>query len=443
MKAIKFILIVAAVLSQSVLNYSQSSGPQLPNVDHNFVKITFGDNIYTDGLRGSIFHSSNVGEEWTPLNPENSNIFTERINDYDQFNEYSTGIAVSSKGTYYLTTNSGESFDKYTLENNDGDVLQNINKVASTSPNIFYLCGDMGLCQFSIDGGNSWQSIYTGIICEDCDYEWDDLVDIYPIDENAVFVLGKRSLHLILYGVVVQQTVFEKRMSAVTFTEDLERGYLVGEGGYFACSSDRGMTWQQIESISVPAEQASDLNDVLVKDNGMIITVGDNGTVLIYDPSANTFEPVDLNTTKDLSSVDFRDSETGMIVGNDGAAYLSLDNGLNWQEVLFKGPSSGILPTQPGNSKQNSTANHTTLQQNYPNPFNPSTRISFSLPVDSKVSIKIYDLTGREVVTLTDGFRSAGSYSVEFNASGLASGVYFYTIKANSFSETKRMILTK
>ncbi len=83
------------------------------------------------------------------------------------------------------------------------------------------------------------------------------------------------------------------------------------------------------------------------------------------------------------------------------------------------------------------------LSHNYPNPFNPSTRINFALPNDGKVSLKIYDMTGKEVMTLVNEVKSAGYYSVSFNASSLSSGVYFYTISADNFTATKEMMLIK
>lgn len=83
------------------------------------------------------------------------------------------------------------------------------------------------------------------------------------------------------------------------------------------------------------------------------------------------------------------------------------------------------------------------LSQNYPNPFNPSTKINYSIPEDSRVSIRIYDLSGKEVYTLVDEYKSAGYYSVNFNASSLSSGVYFYNINADKFTATKKMTLLK
>ena len=83
------------------------------------------------------------------------------------------------------------------------------------------------------------------------------------------------------------------------------------------------------------------------------------------------------------------------------------------------------------------------LEQNYPNPFNPSTKINYSIPTSEFVTLKVYDVLGNEVSTLVNEVKSAGSYEVELNASGLSSGIYFYMLQTNSFVETKKMILLK
>ncbi len=84
------------------------------------------------------------------------------------------------------------------------------------------------------------------------------------------------------------------------------------------------------------------------------------------------------------------------------------------------------------------------LFQNYPNPFNPVTKISYQLPVGSRVTIKIYDMIGRELLTILDNEeKSAGYYENNFNASNLSSGVYFYQLHAGNYVSTKKMILTK
>lgn len=89
------------------------------------------------------------------------------------------------------------------------------------------------------------------------------------------------------------------------------------------------------------------------------------------------------------------------------------------------------------------------LAQNFPNPFNPTTKIEYSIPVDGKVNILIYDMAGREVLNLVNSVQTAGFYSVVFNGANLASGIYFYRINVNggeeakNFRATKRMVLIK
>ena len=83
------------------------------------------------------------------------------------------------------------------------------------------------------------------------------------------------------------------------------------------------------------------------------------------------------------------------------------------------------------------------LSQNYPNPFNPSTTIGFDLPKDGNVKLSVFDNSGKLVSTIVNGFKSAGSYNVEFNASNLSSGVYFYKLEANGFSKVMKMSLVK
>ncbi|MBK9333708.1 MAG: T9SS type A sorting domain-containing protein [Ignavibacteria bacterium] len=82
------------------------------------------------------------------------------------------------------------------------------------------------------------------------------------------------------------------------------------------------------------------------------------------------------------------------------------------------------------------------LHQNFPNPFNPATTIKFDLPIDGIVSIKVYDILGKEVYSLQE-VRQAGFQQLNFNGSNVSSGIYFYKIAAGNFVQTKRMILLK
>jgi len=90
-----------------------------------------------------------------------------------------------------------------------------------------------------------------------------------------------------------------------------------------------------------------------------------------------------------------------------------------------------------------STPLYYSLSQNYPNPFNPSTTISYSIPADGYVTLKVYDVLGNEVASLVDEQKQSGIFNIHFNASALSSGVYYYTLKAGEFTSTKKLVLMK
>jgi len=89
------------------------------------------------------------------------------------------------------------------------------------------------------------------------------------------------------------------------------------------------------------------------------------------------------------------------------------------------------------------TPSNYSVSQNYPNPFNPTTKINFALPKSGLVTLKVYDVVGKEVATLVNEVKNVGTYSVDFNASNLSSGIYFYKVSVNGFSEVKKMMLVK
>ncbi len=87
------------------------------------------------------------------------------------------------------------------------------------------------------------------------------------------------------------------------------------------------------------------------------------------------------------------------------------------------------------------------LSQNYPNPFNPSTKINYDIPLDGKVNVTVFDMSGKEVNTLVNDVKTAGYYTINFNATNLSSGIYFYKISVDAngqnFVSTKKMTLIK
>jgi hypothetical protein len=140
-----------------------------------------------------------------------------------------------------------------------------------------------------------------------------------------------------------------------------------------------------------------------------------------------TFVP-GFGTTTEPKSYSYTDNSV-----NSGTYYYRLkqidfDGSFSYSEVL---EVNFGLPTEFA------------LEQNYPNPFNPTTTISYSIQELSFVTLKIYDVLGSEVTTLANEDKPAGNFEVEFDATGLPSGTYFYRIQAGNFVETKKMVLMK
>jgi hypothetical protein len=125
--------------------------------------------------------------------------------------------------------------------------------------------------------------------------------------------------------------------------------------------------------------------------------------------------------------------------------------GIRLEPGEFKVFTTSRLPTPPigittdidDNDSRSDLPTVTALAGNYPNPFNPSTVVSYQLSVDGVTSIKVYDLLGREVAVLVNGFQSPGRYEVTFNASGLSSGVYLIRMQSGAQSFTRKMMLVK
>jgi hypothetical protein len=152
------------------------------------------------------------------------------------------------------------------------------------------------------------------------------------------------------------------------------------------------------------------------------------GTAIVGTSTNNGANWSTAYTTPAGTFVHITTSRTG-----SGLLYATKSNG----QVSKYGVTTGINPIG------GQIADNYSLSQNYPNPFNPSTNISFAIPQNGFVSLKVYNMLGKEVATLVNGNLNAGAHNYNFNASNLASGMYFYKLEAGNFTETKKMILVK
>jgi hypothetical protein len=136
--------------------------------------------------------------------------------------------------------------------------------------------------------------------------------------------------------------------------------------------------------------------------------------------------------------IDFIAASTTLLSINvDDTAYTSGSVAVTDRDLDFRSGTTSVRPV-PGELPASFS-----LSQNYPNPFNPSTKITFAVPSESFVSLKVYDILGREVTTLAGAEMNAGTYTVDFDAARLSAGLYFCRLTAGGFSATMKMSLVK
>jgi hypothetical protein len=155
-------------------------------------------------------------------------------------------------------------------------------------------------------------------------------------------------------------------------------------------------------------------NDLAFDENGVLYGIKGTGSQLC-----------------DLFTIDVSTGE-GTLVGPIGLRAIT---GLAYAET-------GVTDVD-GNENTNELPKHFALLQNYPNPFNPATKIKFMIPNTEQVNLKVFDILGSEVAMLVNEKKPAGSYEINFDASKLSSGIYFYKFQAGSYTETKKMILLR
>jgi hypothetical protein len=114
---------------------------------------------------------------------------------------------------------------------------------------------------------------------------------------------------------------------------------------------------------------------------------------------------------------------------------------LSTNESVLSNTVSGLITGVSQHSSKNPS--HYALEQNYPNPFNPSTSIQFDLPQTGFTTLKVYNLLGQEVATLVNETKPAGSYTVQWNALNMTTGMYFYKLTSGALTQVKKMVLVK
>ena len=401
---------------------------------------------------GIIFRSYNNGNDWEIAYRE---YLTKEDLKSIYFTNELTGIAVGSHGVMLVTTNGGLNWSYRSLGNeNSLKSLQFVNNFTGYAGGTQ---GYLGIVLKTMDFGSSWQPVYrdsvginsihflnpsTGwaagtngafIKTTDAGNTWvktsiattpsiSYINDILFINENTGFI-GSNGMFKTTNGGINWYRV------SIYTTQTLQligiTGFAITSApGNFLKSTNLGENW-----ISYPtgASYRGDLFFINAEtgwiNSPSIIRKTTNGGMnwSIQNTSSNSIP---------ANSIFFIDENRGWVVGNYGSIMRTTNGGIGIT------PISTEIPVQFN------------LQQNYPNPFNPVTKIRFSIPAFAEttrrdISLKIYDILGKEIAVLVNEELQPGTYELEWNASHFSSGVYFYSLATGNFVQTKKMVVIK
>ena len=445
---------------------------------------TNGSNIYYGTLQG-LYMSSDGGANW-----DNLGLYTAEINSIGISNGYI--IAGGSHTGIFTSTNNGTSWLETGILNNtyvqaigiDGENLFSANNSSNgvfTSRNLgnsfvdynnldrsFAYC--FHFSNSNVYVGTSTSADGASAIYKSTDYghSWTGIglanKDVMNIVENKSYLFAGTSSGMYRSstdGAIWQQVntgLTDLGINAVTTIDSI---IFVGTNSGTFRSTNNGTSWTSYGLVDTAVKSMASLGTNLFAGTlkGIFISTESNPAWqqsgfqdTVIQRFANTASKLFAMTSSDLFYSDnfgsswIKIKEDGLpntfftifhsFAVNDSLIFLGTE-----QDGIWKSKLSDIITST---SKTNDIiVKDFKLNQNYPNPFNPSTKINYSIPHSGNVTLKVYDILGREVAILVNDYRSEGNYSLDFKANNLTSGIYFYELKTGNFASIKKMILLK
>jgi photosystem II stability/assembly factor-like uncharacterized protein len=451
------------------------------------------------GDAGTLMKTDNGGQSWTQVNVTGADLSA------IVFLDSQTGVVVGDNGIIIRTTNGGANWsfvnsgttlqlrgvskgqgnilfaagrDGAAVVSTDGGASWSVKNTGTTDrfrgaaaagSDKLYAVGEDGVIRYSPDGGQTWNAQSSGVT--------QDLHDVHFVNENVGFAGGSGSNFI--YTSNGGQTWISRNtgiffgLNGIFFLDE-NRGWAVADIGTVFITTNAGISW-----IAQPCGSSSTLQEVFFIHPGKGWSVGDNGTILRYidnnvpvelnsftasvsgnnvtlswsTASENNNRGFEIERLQDYKITELQDWETiGFIEGRgtitERQDYHFADNDLTPGTYFYKIKQIDFNGSfeyfELSTAVEINTPEKFMLEQNYPNPFNPSTSISFSIPQDGFVSLRIYNILGNEVSALVNNNLTAGNHKFSFDASGLSSGVYYYRLEVNNkFVETRQMLLLK
>jgi photosystem II stability/assembly factor-like uncharacterized protein len=429
MKKITFIVSLL-IISQSVLLSQSGWFQQYSGTNHTLNSVYFLNDQtgYVVGEKGVVLKTSNGGNNW-------SNIFNQTIYDAScvYFSNISTGWVYIDNGDY---------------ERDSSFIIKTTNE------------------------GLTWNKFYI----DSSNIPW-DFADLKFVNPNTGFLTNNSGVKKTTNGGMDWVTTFNYSLTGVFFT-DSYTGWVGGRYPGIFKSTDAGVTWVNQPQPAIQNQSGVDLY-FLNSLTGFCIPKGFGITGPLYSTTNGGINWVRRNELSNYSyrRIMFVNPNTGYMLAHDWIIYINklaktTDGGLNWvihnlnyntnfSKLFFSsintgwavGDSGVILKSTNGgvtigvNQISTEIPQSFSLHQNYPNPFNPTTKIRFDMPSGSVdehiVKLCIYDILGKEVTVLVNEELNPGVYEVDFDGINLPSGIYYYSLSAGSFTQTKKMVLIK
>jgi photosystem II stability/assembly factor-like uncharacterized protein len=396
-------------------------------IGNNLCRHPFDRNSMFVMYNNLVYVSRNKGENWSQIAsvPLGSSAHSFYVSPLD------TNIwlcALGSPGLVARTTNYGLNWSTVISKpfSNYGMPLEEV----QNNPAVFY---------FAPDGGGFYKSIDTG-------KTFTEISSNYPFRSPCDIVVMWNN-------------------SRIIFVADGVTGSGLGQ---IYKSSNGGLNWNLVQTNSSSSEIPMIANTVFDQ-SVAYATNWPGGNIYQTKDSGNTWSLLRTNPASGWATDICREDPTAVLTGSYGSSsYLSTDAGTNFTSIpisngagageyfadrgyILDMRTSGLCKLNVSYSIITSSDEHRlagipdkfNLHQNYPNPFNPSTTIKFDIPKSGIVTLKIYDMLGREMKSLVNGFKNAGTYEVTFNGNNLSSGIYFYKLQTDAQVQTKKLMLIK
>lgn len=416
-------------VQQWVQRYNYSSGD---DAAYDIALDTSG-NVYVTGKSGTTAVSS---DDYTTIKYNSAGIqqWVKRYNGPGNLNDVAFGLVVDASGNVYVTGSSAGSslsFDYLTLKYNSAGVQQwekrfngsfsNFDAAYAIkldySGNIYVTGAATGLgtlkdfltIKYNALGTQVWARTYDAISHKD-DYGTSLAVD----SVGNVFVTGISAAAngtfdflTICYNSAGEPEVWTKRYNGAANNDDFANDVKIDKNNNVYITGQSTVNGSSTNCVTI--KYSSNGTQLWIQEYNGLANGNDKGTSLAVDNSGNVYV---------------------------GAASEGTDTYFDFATIKYS-QSIGIQ------TLSNEIPNRFFLSQNYPNPFNPTTNIKFDVMKSGIVSIKVFDIVGKEIQELLKEFKPVGSYQITFDGSTFSSGVYFYEMQTNDFVETKRMLLVK